>query len=136
VCERQDELQQLRAERAEQCRALRTRFVHSASASSQNAHHNGPAPGCKSACNAYHVGYVQGSQKPLAHLTRRLDSENNQLEQVCASTRASNLIEAETQKLAHEKLLLLGPDQLRAVQAHSLRLSRAQQLLVTLKVCH
>ena len=68
------------------------------------------------------------------HLTCRLDSENNQLEEACAATRASNLIEAETQKLAHEKLLLLGPDRLRAVQAHTLRLSRAQQLLTTLKV--
>lgn len=68
-------------------------------------------------------------------MTCRLDSKNNQLEQVCASTRASNLIEAETQKLAHEKLLLLGPDQMRAVQAHGLRLSRAQQLLAALKVC-
>ena len=68
-------------------------------------------------------------------MTSRLDSESNQLEQVCASSRASNLIEAETQKLAHERLLLLGPDQLRAVQAHTLRLNRAQQLLTALKVC-
>jgi hypothetical protein len=70
----------------------------------------------------------------LAHSKCRLDTENNQLEEACAASRGSNAIEAETLKLAHEKLLLLGPDQLRDIQAHGLRLSNAQQLLTTLKV--
>lgn len=85
--ERQEELQQLRAERAEECRMLRT----------------------------------------------RLDTEVNSLEQACASEKAANLLEAEELKLAHEKLLLDGPNQLRNIQAHTLRISRAQQLLATMK---
>lgn len=63
-----------------------------------------------------------------------MDAEVNSLEQACASEKAANLLEAEELKLAHEKLLLDGPDQLRDIQAHTLRISRAQQLLATLKV--
>jgi hypothetical protein len=76
----------------------------------------------------------QGRIKVPGALQRRLDTEANQLEQACASSRAANLVEAETLKLAHEELLLLGPEQLRDMQAHGLRLTRAQQLLTTLKV--
>lgn len=67
-------------------------------------------------------------------LESRLDAEVNNLEQACASEKAANLLEAEKLQLAHEKLQLDGPDQLRDIKAHSLRVSRAQQLLTTLKV--